>query len=70
MGTKHGTQVLVNMKAGCLPFISVTAVVPVLCTGCPHFLFPFYQLSQSLCLALLPHAVTVPVCKCVDHSLP
>ena len=46
------------------------AVIPVLCTGCPYFLFTLNRLFQSLCLALLSHATTVPVCMCVTHHLP
>ena len=46
------------------------AVIPVLCTGCPYFLFTLNRLFLSLCLALLSNATAVPVCMCVTHHLP
>ena len=46
------------------------AVIPVLCTGRPYFLFTLNRLFQILCLALLSHATAVSVCTCVTHHLP
>ena len=46
------------------------AVIPVLCTGCPYFLFTLNRLFQSLCLALFSHATAVPVRMCVTHHMP
>ena len=53
-----------------LLLLLLLAVIPVLCTGRPYFLFTFNRLTQSLCLALLSHATAVPVCMCVTHHLP
>ena len=48
----------------------ILAVIPVLRTGHLYFLLTVNQLFQSLCLALLSHAMAVPVCICVTHHLP
>ena len=61
---------IVIKKERPLHIITLLAVIPVLCTGRPYFLFTLNQLFQSLCLALLSHATAVPVSMCVTHHLP
>ena len=63
--TDRHTDTHTGMKLYIIP-----AVRPVLCTGHPYFLFTLNGLFQSLCLALMSHATTVPVCMCLTHHLP
>ena len=62
--------ILLSLLLLLLSLLLLLAVVSVLHTGGPYFLFTFNWLFQSLCLALLSHATVVPVCMCVTHHLP